>query len=100
MNNYIQELCYLLFDKNITNQNDICLIINFEIFDKFGIDNDNNICLQYIQQCRSSYQQHKFRINIISKYKKCILCDNDEALDACHILPYSVSNNQNILVKV
>ena len=94
MNDFIITICNDLYSKNI-NDNDVNIIIEFELFDKYGIDLDSNI-IETITNCRSSYLQNKFRLNVIDKYKKCVLCDIDDAIEACHIYPFHLSNNFDI----
>jgi hypothetical protein len=42
-------------------------------------------------------EQTKFRNDLVNKYKNCVITGNGELLcDACHIVPYYVSNDNNI----
>ena len=101
LNNIYDDMCQLItendIDKYITNYdytiNNITLdVLLFVAYDLFNYGNCPDILITKFERL----YQHKFRLNLIKKYKSCIITGKDiDICEACHIIPYSDCSYNN-----
>ena len=96
-NNY--HIIYkLLIDEFYYDKDTSIYKINFVFYDKFNIDPTScDLSNKLNKLCNERIGQTIFRNNLIKLYTRCIISDDDaDVCQACHIIPYSETQNNDI----